>query len=102
VTPTETGAAINRANSQPFTGLKPPKDKKRISLNALRLGLTGQLVVMPTKDLEADERHFQSFTDQYYAKGATEANLRQSAAFWSKPSPTQLGGSSAPPWKPIS
>jgi hypothetical protein len=45
---------------------KPSKAKKRISLNALRHGLTGRLVVMPTEDLKAHKRHFQFFTDQYH------------------------------------
>jgi hypothetical protein len=44
-------------------------------LNALRHGLTGQLVVMPQEDITAYERHLKSFTDEYRPEGATEANL---------------------------
>jgi hypothetical protein len=44
-------------------------------LNALRHGLTGQLVVMPTEDLQAYQRHLTSFTDEYRPKGATESHL---------------------------
>jgi hypothetical protein len=71
---------INRANSQHSTGPKTPEGKKQSSLNALRHGLTGQIVVMPTEDLQAYQRHLVSFTDEYHPKGATEANLVQSLA----------------------
>src|SRR5271155_3556862 len=60
MTPAEARAEINRANSQHSTGPKTPEGKKRISLNALRHGLTGQIVVMPTEDLQAYQRHLQS------------------------------------------
>lgn len=71
---------INRANSQHSTGPKTEAGKERSSLNALRHGLTGQIVVMPTEDLEAYQLHLKSFTDEYDPKGATEANLVQSLA----------------------
>jgi hypothetical protein len=67
----------NRANSQHSTGPKTPEGKKQSSLNALRHGLTGQIIVMPTEDLQAYQRHTKSFTDEYTPKGATEANLVQ-------------------------
>jgi len=73
-------AEINRANSQNSTGPKTPEGKQRSSLNALRHGLTGQIVVMPTEDLEAYQSHLESFTDEYNPKGATEANLVQALA----------------------
>jgi hypothetical protein len=44
----------NRANAQLSTGPRTPAGKQRSSLNALRHGLTGQIVVMPTEDLEAN------------------------------------------------
>ena len=73
-------AEANRANSQHSTGPKTPEGKQRSSLNALRHGLTGQIVVMPTEDLEAYRSHLESFTDEYNPKGATEANLVQALA----------------------
>jgi hypothetical protein len=80
MTPTETRAEINRANSQHSTGPKTPEGKKRISLNALRHGLTGQVVVMTSTTPKEPPR-----------------------PTWFKPSPTPPGGSTAPPpWKPIS
>src|SRR5579863_6043128 len=71
---------INRANSQHSTGPKTEAGKKKSSLNALRHGLTGQIVVMPTEDLQAYQSHLNSFTDEYAPKGATESNLVQALA----------------------
>ncbi|MGA3189486.1 MAG: hypothetical protein ABSF22_20465 [Bryobacteraceae bacterium] len=71
---------INRANAQFSTGPKTEAGKKQSSLNALRHGLTGQVVVMPAEDLQAYQSHVKSFTDEYHPKGATEASLVQSLA----------------------
>ena len=78
MTPNRT--TINRANAQHSTGPKTPEGKKHSSLNALRHGLTGQLIVMPTEDLAAYQSHLKSFADEYTPKGATEANLVQALA----------------------
>jgi hypothetical protein len=71
---------INRANSQHSTGPKTEAGKQRSSLNALRHGLTGQIVVMPTEDLAAYQSHLKSFEEEYVPQGATEANLVQALA----------------------
>jgi hypothetical protein len=73
-------AEINRANAQHSTGPKTEAGKKQSSLNALRHGLTGQIVVMPSEDLQAYQLHLNSFTDEYHPKGATEAHLVQALA----------------------
>jgi hypothetical protein len=78
MTPTRT--EINQTNAQHSTGPKTPEGKQRSSLNALRHGLTGQIVVMPTEDLQAYQLHLTSFTDEYHPQGATEANLVQALA----------------------
>ena len=70
----------NRENAQHSTGPITPEGKHQSSLNALRHGLTGQVVVMPTEDLDAYQRHLKSFIDEYHPKGATEAHLVQSLA----------------------
>ena len=49
-------------------------------MNALRHGLTGQIVVMPNEDLQAYQRHLKAYTDEYEPKGATEADLVQALA----------------------
>jgi hypothetical protein len=71
---------INRANAQHSTGPKTEAGKQRSSLNALRHGLTSQIVVMPTEELEAYQLHLKSFTEEYDPKGATESNLVQALA----------------------
>ena len=71
---------INRENAQHSTGPKTDAGKKKCSLNALRHGLTGQMVVMPTEDLAAYQRHLQSLVDEYRPEGATEALLVQALA----------------------
>ena len=71
---------INRANSLHSTGPKTALGKKQSSLNALRHGLTGQIVVMPTEDLHAYQLHLKSFTDEYHPSGATESHLVQALA----------------------
>ncbi|HTA66985.1 MAG TPA: hypothetical protein VK776_01860 [Bryobacteraceae bacterium] len=71
-------ASINRANAQHSTGPRSEAGKQRSSLNALRHGLTGQVIVLPTEDLAAYQRHSQSFMDEYQPKGANETQLVQS------------------------
>jgi hypothetical protein len=70
----------NKANAQHSTGPKTEAGKKSSSLNALRHGLTGQLIVMPSDDLAAYQRHLKSFTDEYQPQGATESHLVQALA----------------------
>jgi len=71
-------AAVNKANAQKSTGPRTEAGKQRSSLNALRHGLTGQTIVLPTEDHSAYERHSQSFLNQYHPKDATETQLVQS------------------------
>jgi hypothetical protein len=71
-------ATTNRANTKNSTGPRTPAGKQRSSLNALRHGLTGQTIVLPTEDLAAYQRHAQSFLDEYHPHGATETQLVQS------------------------
>jgi hypothetical protein len=73
-------AEINRANAQHSTGPKTEEGKLRSSLNALRHGLTGQVVVMRDEDMQAYQRHVLSFNDEYNPQGATEAHLVQALA----------------------
>src|ERR1035437_7951444 len=73
-------AEINRANSLHSTGPITEAGKQRSSLTALRHGLTGQTVVMPTEDLQAYQCHMAAFAEEYHPKGATEAQLVQALA----------------------
>lgn len=73
-------AEVNKKNAQHSTGPKTAAGKQRSSLNALRHGLTGQIVVMPNEDLQAYQAHLKSFTDEYNPQGPTEAHLVQALA----------------------
>src|SRR6202140_4817131 len=71
-------AAANKANAQKSTGPRTEAGKQRSKLNALRHGLTGQTIVLPTEDHSAYQRHSQSFLDECQPKGAIETQLVQS------------------------
>ena len=71
-------AAVNRANAQKSTGPRTEAGKQRSKLNALRHGLTGQTVVLPTEDHSAYERHARSFLEECRPKGVIETQLVQS------------------------
>ncbi len=74
----------NRANAQLSTGPKSPETKAKTSLNAVKTGLTGRTVLLPSDDAAEYERHIQAFADQYSPVGPREADLVQSIAdtFW--------------------
>ncbi len=71
---------INHGNSQHSTGPKTEESKKKSSLKALRHGLTGQIVVMPSKDIQAYRLHLDSFKTDLQPKGSIEAHLVRSLA----------------------
>jgi hypothetical protein len=71
---------INRANSLHSTGPRTAEGKQRSRLNAMKYGVTGQLVVIPEEDLELYESHKKSFQAEYQPHGATEENLVQALA----------------------
>ena len=75
---TNNRAAANKANAQHSTGPPTEAGKQRSRLNALRHGLTGQTVVLPTEDHAAYQRHAQSLLDECRPKGAIETQLVQS------------------------
>jgi hypothetical protein len=80
-----TPAQINEANAQHSTGPKIKAGKQRSRLNALRHGLTGQIIVLPNDDLNSYQQHIQNFVSQYHPKGATElALLRDGFVFSDK------------------
>ena len=73
-------AAANKANAQKSTGPRTDAGKQRSRMNALRHGLTGQIVVLPTEDHAAYQRHAQRLLDHFQPADALEEQLVQSLA----------------------
>ncbi len=71
---------INRSNAKLSTGPKSVAGKQTSSMNALRHGLTSQVVVMPTEDLFLYLDHSGSFHAEYSPQGPTETHLVQTLA----------------------
>ena len=65
----------NRANSQKSTGPKTEAGKKRRSLNAVRHGLTGHVVVLPEEDLAAFNQLNTKLITELGIKGDHELEL---------------------------
>lgn len=72
--------AANRANAQKSSGPKSQSGKKRSSLNAVRHGLTGQVVVLPSEDMEAFNRFATAIVDSFKTADAAEEQLAHSYA----------------------
>jgi len=80
----ETRAAVNCRNAARSTGPVTAEGKRRVSLNALRHGLTGQTVVLPEDDLAAYENHCAQFHAELKPKGLLETKAVQTIAdtYW--------------------
>jgi hypothetical protein len=61
-----------------------PEGKRRVSLNALRHGLTGQTVVLPSEDLAAYQKHGAQFHTELKPEGLLESKCVQTIAdtYW--------------------
>ena len=70
----------NRANAQLSTGPTSDTGKSICSKNALKTGLTGRTVLLPTEDAALYESHLATFRDRYQPVGEAEKNLVQSLA----------------------
>ena len=73
----EAQIAANRQNAQASTGPKTEAGKAKSSLNAVRTGLTGRTVLLPTEDAAAYESHVQNFKTRYAPATEEEKNLVQ-------------------------
>src|SRR5579884_3618894 len=67
-----TRAEINRANAKKSTGPKTPEGKQRSRFNALRRGVTRQVLLMPEEDLKAYLMFEQGFIDHFKPEGPVE------------------------------
>jgi hypothetical protein len=56
------------------------QNKAKSSLNAIKTGLTGRTVLLPTEDAEAYQQHVTRYLAQYNPEGDQEKQLTQSLA----------------------
>ena len=70
----------NQANAKKSTGPKTTTGKQRSRLNAVRHGLTGQVVVLPSEDMEAFNKFAAAIVDSFKTADAAEAQLAHSYA----------------------
>jgi hypothetical protein len=77
-------AEINRQNASHSHGPITPEGKRRVSLNALRHGLTGHTVVLPSEDLAAYQKHSGQFHTELKPEGLLESKCVQTIAdtYW--------------------
>jgi hypothetical protein len=72
--------AANQANAQLSTGPTSATGKAKSSLNAVKTGLTGRTVLLPSEDADLYEQHVARFMQQYEPVGDEEQTLVQSLA----------------------
>jgi hypothetical protein len=70
----------NRANAQHSTGPRSKSGKAKSSMNAVKTGLTGRTVVLPTDDAEAYQQHLNRIFDHLGPATDKESALAQCIA----------------------
>jgi hypothetical protein len=78
--PTKKQLAANRANSQLSTGPASSEGKGKSSLNAVKTGLTGRTVLLPSDDIAAYQQHVVSAFAHWNPETDREKALVQSIA----------------------
>ena len=73
-------AAVNRANAERSTGPRSEEGKAIASLNAVKTGLTGRTVLLPSDDAAAYAAHIAEYENEYKPAGLRERELVQSLA----------------------
>src|SRR5947209_6188942 len=72
--------AANRLNAEKSTGPRTEAGQQRSALNALRHGLTGQVVVLPQEDIQAYTAFSAAMVEHFAPEGPVEVQLAQSYA----------------------
>ena len=72
--------AANRANAQLSTGAKTPEGKAICSRNAVKTGLTGRTVLLPSEEADAYETHLLHYLEEFQPVGIRETQLVQNLA----------------------
>ncbi len=70
----------NRANAQQSTGPTSSEGKAKVSHNALKTGLTGRTVLLPSDDVAAYQAHIERILAQYSPENDQEKRLAESIA----------------------
>ncbi|HEY6991285.1 MAG TPA: hypothetical protein VH369_23005 [Bryobacteraceae bacterium] len=70
----------NRANALLSTGPRTTEGKRTCSLNAVKTGLTGVTVLLPTDDAAEYQRHIAAYQEEFQPVGLEESDLVQSLA----------------------
>jgi hypothetical protein len=78
--PSAARLAANRANAQFSSGPRTTAGKTASSLNAVKNGLTGRTVVLPSDDAAGYQRHILAYEVEFEPLGARESDLVQSIA----------------------
>ena len=78
--PTQAQVDANRKNAQLSTGPTSDTGKAKSSLNAVKIGLTGRTVLLPSEDAPAYERHIASSFAEWNPATDREKALVQSLA----------------------
>src|SRR4051812_37783949 len=72
--------AANRANAQVSTGPTTSEGKAKSSLNAVKTGLTGRTVLLPSEDAALYRAHVERFHQELQPIGERETTLVQNLA----------------------
>jgi hypothetical protein len=83
--------AANQANAQLSTGPRTEPGKAASSLNALKTGLTGRTILLPSDDVDAYTKHLERLHGESCSPNLAPSKLS------SRPSPTLNGVSFASP-----
>jgi hypothetical protein len=73
--------AANRANAQKSTGPSSPEAKEKVRMNAMRDGITGQILTMPEEDRPIFEQLKAELIEDLAPKTTTELRLASSIAW---------------------
>ena len=73
-------AVVNQANARFSTGPRTSEGKAISSLNAVKTGLTGRTVLLPSDDAEAYRQHIAEYEQELRPVGLRERELVQSLA----------------------
>jgi hypothetical protein len=78
--PSQAQIEANRRNSKHSRGPNSPHGKHRSSQNAMRHGLTGRVIVLPSEDMEAYQKFSRELVDSLHPATPMEMQFAQTVA----------------------